>query len=277
MAKRQPEAPVPLPWKKGAGYVFHALAAGGLLVGAIIAFQKLERFLISNPRFTLHAPEEYGELSPDIRVEGAVYSSAARLRNIFAQDTGRSLYLFPLAERRRSLLAVDWVKEASVSRIWPNKVRVRIVERQPAAFVRFTGSGPETPSQIALIDEDGVILELPPRARYKLPVLTGIQREMSEALRRERVKRMLRMMRELGVLGEKISEIDLSDVDNVKVTQQMGGTAVVLMLGQENFLARFQMFLKYYPEIRKRMPNATTLDLRLDDRITAVGGETDAR
>ena len=40
----------------------------------------------------------------------------------------------PLAERRRRLLAIDWVEDASVSRLWPNRVLVRITERKPGGL-----------------------------------------------------------------------------------------------------------------------------------------------
>ena len=48
---------------------------------------------------------------------------------------GRSVYLIPLDERRATLRTVDWVKDASVARVWPNRVVVRVAERKPVAFV----------------------------------------------------------------------------------------------------------------------------------------------
>ena len=54
---------------------------------------------------------------------------------VFAEDFGRSVYLIPLSERRASLRTVDWVKDASVARFWPNRVVVGVTERKPVAFV----------------------------------------------------------------------------------------------------------------------------------------------
>ncbi len=65
----------------------------------------------------------------------------------------------------------------------------------------------------------------------------------------------------------------MSDPENVKVVQQAEGRVLLLMLGNRNFLSRLQNLLIHYPEIRQRSPNATTFDLRLDDRITALGEE----
>jgi hypothetical protein len=44
------------------------------------------------------------------------------------------------------------------------------------------------------------------------------------------------------------------------------------MLGNHDFLPRMNNFLNNYEQIRTRMQDATILDLRLNDRITAVGG-----
>ena len=42
------------------------------------------------------------------------------------------------------------------------------------------------------------------------------------------------------------------------------------MLGNQKFLQRYRNFVDNYSEIRKRLPDAIVLDLRLKDRITAV-------
>jgi cell division protein FtsQ len=267
-----PEAAAPRSLRTTVRYGLITLGIAALMIFLISVFHGVERFLIANPRFTLRAPESRSTLSSGIRVEGLVHASRARVRDAFAEDFGRSVYLLPLAERRLNLLAIDWVKNASVSRVWPNRVEVRIIERVPVAFVQLTAGSPGHPSRIALIDEDGVILDAPRRSSYKLPVLTGIQLEQSEAMRRSRVHRMLQLLHEVGPLGKEISEIDVSDPDNLKTTMQMGDKALVLILGRENYLSRLQTFFKHYSEIRKRVPNATTLDLRLDDRITVKNG-----
>jgi cell division protein FtsQ len=192
---------------------------------------------------------------------------------VFEEDAGRSLYLFPAEERRRRLLAVDWVKDATVAKIWPNRVEVVIREREPVAFVELSHPGGR--SRLALIDEDGVLLEQPEQSQYDLPVLQGISDQQAEAKRSVRVRIAMSMIRDLGPLAAQVSEIDVSDPDDLKITQSAGGNGVVLMLGRERFRPRLQNFLAHYPEIQRRLPEATTFDLRIDDRITAVHGRKD--
>lgn len=79
------------------------------------------------------------------------------------------------------------------------------------------------------------------------------------------------MMRDLGTLGNGISEVDAADLDNLKVRLMMKDQSFLLILGDGSFTPRLQNFFNHYQEIHNRIPWATTLDLRLEDRITAVG------
>lgn len=241
-----------------------------VVVGAIYGTQQVELFLIRDPRFVLTPPADYGEDSPALHLEGLRYASRHQVLRVFQKDIGRSLYLFPLAERRKALLRIPWIKEASITRTWPNQVTVRVVERQPVAFIQFPS---ESMSRWSLIDQDGVILEPPPRTAFNLPVIAGLHIEEGQAMRGTRVRRMLRMLDELGPQQTQISEVDVSDLDDLKVTVKKDQRAVVLMMGDHNFRTRFQNFLDNYQDIRKRLSAAAPLQLRVDDRtITVLAG-----
>jgi hypothetical protein len=75
---------------------------------------------------------------------------------------------------------------------------------------------------------------------------------------------------------EKISEIDVSDVNNLKIIQQFGDRALTLMLGNQRYRERLDRFLNNSQEILERLPDVTTLDLRLSN-ITARGGSSVGR
>ena len=218
---------------------------------------RLHRYATTDPRFTL-SPEDAGAL----KIEGITYVTPARVKRVFATDFGHSVFSISLAERRRRLLAIDWVQDASVSRIWPNRLAVRIRERKPVAFVTMR-SGP------LLVDADGVLLDPPVRAQFAFPVLDGVREEEAEAQRRERVRAYLRLQQDLGRLASDVSEVNVSDVSDIRIVARVEDRALELILGDEGFAARYRNFLAHYPEILKQSPDARTFDLRLDDRITA--------
>jgi len=256
-----------------------ALILAALLIGALLAalgLYQLDLFLASDPRFALPGSALDPEDNPAFRVEGVLHASRAEVNRVFAEDFGRSVYLIPLAERRRALLAVDWVRDASVSRRWPNRLAVRIVERTPVAFLALAPAV-QGPYEMALIDSDGAILKPPARGNFTLPVLLGVAREQSRTTRRERVDLALQLLDELDFCAGQISEIDVSHPEDLKITFTIEGRIVRLLLGSHRFLPRLTNFLHHYPEISRRLPEAATFDLRLDDRITALEVTPNAR
>jgi len=71
--------------------------------------------------------------------------------------------------------------------------------------------------------------------------------------------------------------VDVSDLENLKIVEQVDGRAMALLLGDQNFASRVRNFREHYPEIHRKLPQAATFDLRLDDRITELKGSGDAR
>jgi cell division protein FtsQ len=235
------------------------VTAAVVLSAALFALHLIEQFLIMDPRFALGEPGDESSL----QISGAAHASRPAIQKIFADDEGASVYLIPLAERRDAVRDIPWVREASVARVWPNRVIVRVQERTPVAFVRLNSS------RFGLIDAEGVILP-PATDRFKLPVLAGVRASDAVVARRQGVQRMLRLTAELGDATANISEIDVSDGDNLKVSQPYDGRFLTLLLGDRNFKARYGNFLSHYSQIQQRLPGAAVLDLRLEDRITVV-------
>jgi cell division protein FtsQ len=273
MPSRQNEAqPLPLfgeiRWRRFAFW----LGAGALLmVGTLFAWHRTEEFLIRDDRFRISEPDNIAGQSPDLKVEGIRYASASQIRHVFAEDFGRSLYLVPLQKRRLQLMEIDWVEDATVSKVWPDSIRAVIKERQPVAFVRLPRLHRNSTSRLALIDRDGFILRPRVAAQFTLPLISGVQETENIENRKARVHRALTMLREVGSLSNQISEVDVTDVNNIIVAEHVGDNVVNLILGSENFQDRLVNFLANYNEVKEKRPDATVLDLRVDGAITAVG------
>ena len=234
-----------------------AIAALALVgVSTAMAALKVRRFVVADPQFTLSRDRKDA-----LAFEGVRYASRSKIFRVFGPDFERSIFAAPLGERRRELLALDWVADASVSRVWPDRLLVRIRERQPIAFVSFR-------SGVLLIDAYGVLLDPPPQAQFAFPVLSGIREKDALEERRERVRTFLRVQEDMGYLLKDVSEVDAGNPDNIRLVAQVGNRALELLLGDMNFARRYQNFLTHYPEIQKRSPEAKVFDLRLDDRIT---------
>jgi cell division protein FtsQ len=230
--------------------IFGALAWSAKTVNA---------FLVHDPRF---------DLEPTLEIHGAVYANRARIRNVFAQDFGASIFQVPLAERRRRLLAVDWVNSASISRVWPSHMIVNITERNPVAFAKLPIGG-SVRYRFALIDRDGVLLSIPPHVRFRLPVLSGVNEQQTEGDRSVRVHAMQHLLDDLGPQAKDISEVNAANTQDMRVIIEIDGHAVELWVGDQRYRSRYQHFLSAWDEIRKHSERATVFDLRMDDRILA--------
>jgi cell division protein FtsQ len=256
-SSRKKSAPVQPPRLK---IVLRVLGSAVVLGAGLYGFNRVEQFLIRDPRFALNGTD--GTAST-LEIHGATHASSNALEAAFRDDSGRSVYLMPLAARRTALRNVDWVKDAAVARAWPNRVLVKVSERTPVAFVALT------PARFGLIDEEGVILP-PAPDRFHLPVLIGAGLNESIAERKKRVRRMTSLMASLGPSAADIAEVDVSDSSNLVVKQPSGGHMVTLLLGDRDFAVRYQNFVAHFSEIRQKLPGAAALDLRLEDRITVV-------
>lgn len=249
-----------------------ALVAG--VFGAAWVLFQGEQFLSSDTRFRL-APEGPATRSDSIRVNGLRNASRTAVMHVFEGDRGRSIFDVRPDERRMRLKTVDWVRDASVRRIWPNRLQVDVQERVPVAIVpvaaRLTGhfSDPVT-YQPMLIDEEGFLLRLRGAMPNNLPVLTGLRPTDDVEARHNRVTRMLRLLDELHEYRARIPEVDVSDLENLRIAYQTQDQQVILVLGNERYLDRLRVFLRHYDGIRERLPQRAVLDVSLEGRITAV-------
>ena len=187
------------------------------------------------------------------------------MQRVFEGDLGRSVYLLPVRQRRLDLMGIPWIKDATVSRLWPNRVSVRVEERKPVAFVKRRGGADAT-----LIDPEGVLMDAPPTLRFELPVVEGVGPEVNEIERKEQMHRVERLIRDLEGQVKQVAEIDVTERDNLKVVQELQGRAVTLVLGKTNFRLRYMNFVDMSAELLQRLPNAVNFDLRLEDQVTAA-------
>ena len=238
-------------WMRCAGW-------GALCAGIAWGGVEVRSFLDSDHRFALSR----------IDVNGTVYAKPERIREVFAGDLGKSIFTLPLAERRLRLLAVDWVQTLTVTRVWPDHLVVTVTERKPVAFARMPLAG-SSRHRLALIDSEGVLLALPSRVRFRLPVMSGVTEEQTEPQRRARVEAMEHLLADLGPQAKEISEVNAASVQDMKVIADVQGQAYELWLGDQHFRSRYRNFTSHLSDIRKHSEEAGVFDLRMDDRILA--------
>ncbi len=191
-----------------------------------------------------------------------------QLLSIFGEDIGRNVFYVPLAERRRELETLPWVEHATVMRLLPNRLRVSVVERTPVAFVRQDG-------RIGLVDAYGVLLDLPyddpAGAKYSFPVLTGIVASDPLSTRAARMKIYQQFITDLDSSGPKLSEtlseVDVSNPEDVKALIPEHSSEILVHFGDEDFLERYQRYQQQLPAWQAQYPKLASVDMRYQNQV----------
>ncbi len=206
--------------------------------------------------------------SSEIQIVGNEHLTRAQVLSVFGADLERNIFRVPLEERRSDLEHLPWVAHATVMRLLPDKIRVQITERTPVGFVRQG-------SQIGLVDATGVLLDMPPQdagdPNYSFPVLTGLVASDPPQARAARMEVYRAFMQALDGGGEKltqtISEVDVSNPEDVKALVTTGGTDVLVHFGDEDFLKRYKEFQAHLPEWKAQYPKLASADMRYEGQI----------
>jgi cell division protein FtsQ len=256
--KRVPVRRGPLP-RKAASRLKWAFVALLLLGLAGLAAAWTYRYGVHSWRFRLDSRD-------NLEISGVNNVPRAQVMEPFAGDIGHNVFSVPLGERKKQLEEIPWVESATVMRLLPNRMKVEIRERTPVAFVQIG-------SKISLIDSHGVVVDPPAgsQKRYSFPVITGMGDPEPLSTRAARMKIYNALVRELDSEGGNysggLSEVDLSDADDVKVTVADPAGAVLVHLGSSNFLARYKIYLAHVQEWRQQFQKLESVDLRYERQV----------
>lgn len=108
-----------------------------------------------------------------VKITGAAHVTVAEVQSAAHVGHGAALVTLDRGTVARRVEALPWVARASVTKHLPGTVRITIVERAPAAWVR-TRTGAPQGADIALVDATGRVLGVVASAPTGLPELTGI-------------------------------------------------------------------------------------------------------
>jgi len=247
-----------LPKKAATGLTWGILALGVVFLCAA-AIAALYHYGEHSWRFRV-------ESSDDIEVTGLQNVTRYQIMEVMGGDIGRNIFFVPLTTRKQALEKIPWVQSASVMRFVPNRLRIEIHERTPVAFARIG-------SKILLIDSVGTLMELPAagKRKYSFPVILGMNPGEPLSTRTPRMKIYNDVVNQLDAGGahysQELSEVDLSDPEDVKVLASDPQGEVLVHLGSSNYLERYKVYVSHVREWRQQFDKLESVDLRYDRQI----------
>jgi cell division protein FtsQ len=229
------------------------LGTVSVLVALCVA---VHSFFMTDARFRI-------DTATSIQVLGNSQVTRPELLSVFGGDIGRNIFHVPLGERRAELEQLPWVEHATVMRLIPNQLRVAVIERVPVAFVRAG-------NHIGLIDPRGVLLDMPPAImaakHYSFPVVTGVTALQNSEDRASRMQLYADFMGALSSTGDpaagQLSEVDLSDPEDIRVLLPSAGSDLLVHFGSDDFANRWHTLEQKLPGWRQQYPRLAGVDLR---------------
>ena len=243
--------------KKTANRLLWACVAGVLLCAAALAAGGVYEYGERSWRFRV-------ESSDNIDVTGMENVTKAQIMEVMGADIGRNIFFIPLAQQKVQLEQIPWVESASVMRFVPNRLSVEIHERTPVAFARV---GP----RISLIDAGGTLMELPQKHKYSFPVILGMNPGEPLSTRAPRMKAYNELVQDLDSGGARysqdLSEVDLTDLENLKVRVNDPAGDVLVELGSSDYLKRYKTYVSHVQEWRQQFQKLESVNLRYDNQV----------
>jgi cell division septal protein FtsQ len=217
----------------------------------------------------------------DVQTDGVI--SVEQLRRWTGVKTGQNLLALDLARVKRNLELVPIIQSASIERILPRTLRIRVTEREPLAQINIPRPRATGGIEMAVfqIDAEGwVIAPLEIRQRTgsppsadDLPVISGINPNDPQPGRRletPQVQAALQLL--IAFEGSPMSgrtdikRIDVSAPETVTATTGQGSEITFSLTGFEQQLLRWQAI---FETGLKRGQAIATLDLAIANNIPA--------
>lgn len=188
----------------------------------------------------------------DVEIQGNARASVEDVKALVKREVAETgVWRADVAEISAELERLPWVRQAIVSRVLPDGIRVRLTERQPRAVARMTSG------RFVWVDEDAVTLgEMKPTDQMPAFFLRGWNEDGGETARKEnseRVKKFLTLMQEWNNAGlaERISEVNLIDMRDVRAQLAGDDSQIEIRLGSQDFLKRLKDALNVLDEHRQ--------------------------
>lgn len=234
----------------------------------------LDRLVYANPAFAIKAIE--------VETDGVI--AVDHLRRWAGVRKGDNLLALDLARVKRDLELVPAIESASVERILPNRVRIRIVEREPVAQVNVPRPRPGGGVEIGnyQLDPLGFIMlpvdirqraSLPTEDESRLPVVAGINPNDIQAGRRvetPQLRAALELIRAFaGSAMAGLAELKRIDVSSPGVLVVTTGQGAEVVFGLDDFDLQLRRWRAIYEEGQKHGRALAWLDLAITKNIPA--------
>jgi cell division protein FtsQ len=229
-----------------------------------VFFVSIFVYAFTSERFQVHS----------IVFQGYKHAKPKQLESMIRRNFPANIFKIDMGQLKTRLEKDPWIRKVEIRRILSSSdLVIYIQERVPSTILEISGD-------LMLADRDGTLLDAydPQYGKLDSPVLKGFLGKDAAGYRKNANANAARMQQALNMLSEiesgspdyvgKISEVDISDPDNLKVL--LVDDSAEIYLGEKDFLKRFQKLmdnLNTYQDLKNQNNDIASVDLRLTGKI----------
>ncbi len=204
------------------------------------------------------------ESSDNIEVTGMQNVTKAQIMEVMGADIGRNIFFIPLAaaEGATGADSVGGIGQRDAVRPQPPE----------GGNSRAYAGGICARGAAHVVDRRGRHADgVAPKHKYSFPVILGMNPGEPLSTRAPRMKTYGEMVRELDSGGARysqdLSEVDLTDLEDVKVRVNDPAGDVLVHLGSSDYLRRYKIYVTHAQGWRQQFQKLESVDLRYDNQI----------
>jgi hypothetical protein len=233
----------------------------------------LDEFVYRNPAFTID--------QIDITTDGII--PVAQLKAWGDVREGENLLAVDLMRVQRDLQLMPWIEHASVERVLPNILKIRVLEREPIAQVlgvQVRAGGNDLEPSVLFLDRQGyVIPSRPPfpggeaAAPDALPTISGLVWKELQPGRRVEAQMVHSALRLIGAFRRSpmlgIDDLNVIDVSSPQVLRITSWTGSEITVRPDAFDSQLRRWRSIYDYALAEQRAIGTLDLSVTNNIPA--------
>ena len=220
---------------------FVASAAVAVLIVVGVVGYAVTHYLYTSPRFEVRNVSVSG-LNRVKQIDVVSIADLPESVNAFSVD---------LEKVREQVEELEWVRFATVQRVLPDTISIRVVERNPAGLAQSRG-------EVLQFDEEAHLLNRDRQAGAAFPILNGLTTDDQQKNQRK-VDLYIRIIDELHGKKE-FSEVHINDAMEVSVISV--SVPILVTLGKEKFRERWEQFQQLRSKIQTEHPDTVQVDFR---------------
>jgi cell division protein FtsQ len=170
-------------------------------------------------------------------------------------EVGTNVFRVKLDKVRERVEELPWVRYAMVERVLPDKIIIKIAEREPIGLGRING-------EVFQFDADAKILDPDPETPASFPILDGLRMGDHKG-NLKKVEMYRKVLEDVGQTA--LSEVHINDSQEVTVVS--ASDPVIVNLGAVDFRSRWIKYLQLKPQIQLQYPQAVRVDLRFRNQV----------